>query len=152
MIAIKDFGLPFRQCKRDGCAEITCAQHPRAVIGETLPGRFGIPTDKCPDILSQVSDDKLDVIFRYWVKNVLIKKKQLPFPPQLREIAEREGVKDSMPFNAVEAVLDAIEWPAAISDERRKEAIANLFGDVRQEIHGSPQIRRWGDCINHGEA
>ncbi|NMG72894.1 hypothetical protein [Parazoarcus communis] len=148
MIPIKNFETDAGQCKYDGCAEIACAQHPRTVISEALPGRFGVPTDKCPYILSQIADDKLDVVFRYWMKQTFIEKKLLPTPAELRELLQRKGVQDAVPVSTVEAVLDGFEWPAYVLDERSKKALSDFGRQLAEHGAGAEQIRfaRW-----HGE-
>lgn len=145
MISIKNFETDGRKCKRDGCAEIMCAQHPRAVVGETFPGLFGVPTERCGEIFSQIADDKLDVTFRYWMKKVFIEKKRLPYPSQLRELAQREGVQDAMPFCTVETILDAHEWPPIATDERRKEALADFHRQLSEHRGCAEQVSfvRW---------
>jgi len=140
MIPIKNFERDARQCKHDWCTEVTCAQHPRAEIEEALPGLFGVPTERCGEILSQIADDKHDVVMRYWMKKVFIEKKRLPYPSELREIAQREGVEDAMPFSVVEAILDAHEWPPKASDERRKKALEDFRRELFEHSSSTEQV------------
>lgn len=145
MIPIQNFETDGRQCKRDGCAEIMCAQNPRAVIGKTYPGRFGVPADRCPDILAQIANDETDVVLRYWMEKAFIEKKCLPTPTQLRELLQREGIHDAMPVSTVQAFLDALEWPSDVLDERRKKALSDFRRQFLEHGSGAEQIsfERW---------
>ena len=125
MIPIKDFESISRKCKCDGCAETTCRENASFVPSSALPTTFGITTDRCPNILYLIADDKVDIVLRYWVKQTFIEKKFLSTPFELRELLKSKGVKDSMPVSVKQVVFDAFEWPSDILDERRKKVLAD---------------------------
>ena len=145
MIPIKHFEADGRQCQRDGCNEVLCAQHPLAVMEKALPGLFGVPTERCPQILAEIADDQIDVVLRYWMQKTFLEKKALPMPSQLRQILERKGMEDPMPFSAVEAVLNAHEWPSVTMDERREKSIADFRREIVEHAECCGQIARWRD-------
>lgn len=138
VVAIEDFDAFGRKCKCDRRTETTCRRNASFVPGSALPTRFGIPTDRCPNILGLIADNVVNAILRYWVKQTFVEKKILPVPTEFRKYAQREGVHDSMPFSAAQAILDSCEWPSTTLDERRKEALAD-FGRQLLE-HGSGAI------------
>lgn len=140
MISVKDFDSIGRKCKCDGCAETTCRQNALFVPSSALPTRFGIPTDRSPNILGLIADDETDVVLRYWVKQTFVEKKILPTPTELHELLKGKGVKDAMPISAVQAVLDAFEWPAYVLDQRRKEALADFGRQLSEHGYGSVHI------------
>ena len=125
MIPIKDFESISRECKCNWCAKTTCRENASFVPSSALPTIFGITTDCCPNILYLITDDEVDIVFRYWVKHIFIEKKFLSTPFKLRELLKSKGVKDSMPVSVKQVVLDAFEWPSDILDERRKKVFAN---------------------------
>lgn len=151
MIPIKNFETDGCQCKRDGCAEVMCAQHPLAVMEQTLPGMFGVPTERCGGIFSQIADDKTDVFFRYWMQKPFLEKKRLPIPTQLRELLKRKGVHDSMPISTVQAVLDTLEWPSDVFDERCKEDLADFRRQLLEHEGSADRVsfERWGDKMHN---
>lgn len=153
MISVKDLDSIDRYGKCDGCAEIMCVQNPRAVVGKAPPGRFRIPTDKCPNILMQIADHKVDIVLRYWMQKVFVKKKRPPTPTQLRELLKSKGVEDSMPVSAVQAVLNAAEWPPNVLDERSKESFADLHRQLTVHRCGAKHVSfvRWAEIRHNVE-
>ena len=90
------------KCHCDWCEEPTCRFSKCFVPSQALPGRFGIPTDRCPNIKGLVEDEQLDVALRIWVKESLIEGKGTPFPFEFTEAGKREWMKNAMPVSAHE--------------------------------------------------
>ncbi len=96
MVAIKRFDPVWSPCKDYRCPEFACVRHCLYVLGNFVPGRYGIPAEKCLARRGVVVDEKINILSGHNVERVLDGENP-PIPDKLRYGKQRARVKNSIP-------------------------------------------------------